>query len=109
MEPLAERGVGRWQRSRLRSRSPRSSLAPSPLPPGSTVLAYGLHLTELRLNRVEARLERIEARLDKMADALAPALHAWRNIKKRIPAWILSMGETPPSARELPADDSENE
>ena len=51
-------------------------------------------ISAIRLNRFEQRLAHIEARLDRMADALAPALAAWRNIRRRIPAWILSMGET---------------
>lgn len=67
-----------------------------------------------RLDRVEKRLDAFEARLDKMADALAPALAAWRNIRARIPGWILSLD--PPASRsstkadrELPAGDSEEE
>lgn len=54
-------------------------------------------------SETDARLARIESRLDRMADALAPALHAWRNIKQRIPAWLLSIGET----RDPPPDTGE--
>lgn len=68
-----------------------------------------------RVDGLDRRLEAFESRLDKMADALAPALHAWRNIRARIPGWILSLGD-PPAARvtrpvrlerESPSGDSE--
>lgn len=53
---------------------------------------------------IEQRLDRIEDRLDRMADALVPALRLWKNIRSRIPAWILDAGQT---RRPLESDDSE--
>lgn len=60
--------------------------------PGATHLAHA----------IEARLDRFEKRLDAMADALAPALYAWRNIRSRIPGWILSLGDPPAPAPQRP-------
>mgnify|MGYP001579140718 CR=1 FL=1 len=53
--------------------------------------------------RIEDRLDRLINRIDRMADALAPALRLWKNIRARLPRWLL------PEDRELAADDSENE
>ena len=67
------------------------------------------HLAELgrRLVALEGRMDRFHARLDKMADALAPAMHAWRNIRSRIPRWLLSLGENGEQDTRRRSQDSE--
>lgn len=53
-----------------------------------------------RVGQLERRLEAIEDRLDRMADALVPALKTWKNIRKRIPRWLLNTSESPVDAGE---------
>lgn len=62
-----------------------------------------------RIQWLGSRIAALEDRSDRMADALAPALRTWENIRRRIPRWILSETTDRPGPRELEADDSENE
>lgn len=70
-------------------------MATEPKKPAGVRVAKATPLEE-RIARLENHAAAMEDRIDRIADALVPALHAWKNLSLRIPRWLLSTAPPPP-------------